>query len=186
MRRALLFLLFFPASFGIMRQIFVPEDLSSLIIALGTFCICVDQARMAEVDLRQIAQFQEKIADDRLKRFFAVTITTIILELLGFYLAAFWLGWGVWLVLVSQIWFHCLAAIQLQPTTNQIIAHSISQRLPVLLTDGIGIILVFFWSAKIAPLAMAVTLTTMVLIYGWVKYVIGSREREMGKLKADS
>lgn len=77
-----------------MPQIFVSEDLSGSILALGTLGMCLEQARMATVDLEQIAQFQEKIVDPRLDRFLVVTISTIVLELLGFYLAALWIGWG--------------------------------------------------------------------------------------------
>jgi hypothetical protein len=164
-----------------MPQIFVSEDLSSSILALGTLVICLEQARMAVVDLEQIAQFQEKIIDPRLDRFFIVTISTIVLELLGFYLAALWIGWGALIVLVSQIWFHCLAKIQLQPATEKIIDYGIKPRLPVLLIDGIGIILLAFWLAKIAPLIMAVNLTAMLLIYGCFKYLL--RSREQGEIK---
>jgi hypothetical protein len=177
MRRSILFSLFFLASLGIMPQIFVSEDLSSSILALGTLGMCIEQARMAVVDLEQIAQFQEKIVDSRLDRFFVATVSTIILELLGFYLAALEIGWGALIVLVSQIWFHCLAKIQLQPTTEKIIDYGIKPRLPVLLADGIGIIFVIFWIAKIAPLIMAVNLTAMVLIYCCLKYLLRDGEK---------
>ncbi len=50
-------------------------------------------------------------------------------------------------------------------------------RLPILLADGIGIIFVAFWLAKIAPLIMAMTLTAMLLIYGSIKY------RPLAKIK---
>lgn len=170
MRRFILFLCFFPASVAILRQIFPVEDLSTSMLALGTFGMCLEQARMAEVDLQQIAYFQEKLPDYRLDNFFIVTISTIILELVGFYLAAFWLGWGALIVLISQIWFHCLAKIQLQPTTDKIIDYGIIPRLPVLFADGIGIMFVVLWLEEIAPLAMAINLTAMVLIYEYIKY----------------
>ncbi|MBE5227783.1 MAG: PEP-CTERM sorting domain-containing protein [Microcystis aeruginosa PMC 728.11] len=127
--------LFFPASLGIISQIFPPENLSAAILALGTLGMCMEQARMAAVDLVEIAQFQEKISDPRLDRFFIVTISTIVLKLSGFYLAVLWIGWGALIVLVSQIWFHCLAKIQLQPTTEKIIDYGIVPRLPILLAD---------------------------------------------------
>ena len=50
-------------------------------------------------------------------------------------MAALWIGWGALIVLVSQIWFHCLAKIQLQPSTEKIIDHGIVPRLPILLAD---------------------------------------------------
>ncbi|WP_261779741.1 hypothetical protein [Microcystis aeruginosa] len=39
------------------------------------------------------------------------------------------------------------------------------------IADGIGIIFVACWLAKIAPLIMAMTLTAMLLIYGSIKYL---------------
>ncbi len=84
MRRTILFLLFFPASLGIISQIFSPENLSAAILALG-MGMCMEQARMAAVDMAEIAQFQQKTSDPRLDRFFIVTISTIVLELSGFY-----------------------------------------------------------------------------------------------------
>ncbi len=48
--------------------------------------MCMEQARMAAVDLGEIAQFQQKTSDPRLDRFFIVIISTIVLELSGFYL----------------------------------------------------------------------------------------------------
>jgi hypothetical protein len=158
-----------------MRQIFVSEDLSTIILALGTSVMSLEQARMAAVDLQEIDHFQEKISDFRLDNFFRVTISTIILELVGFYLAAFWLGWGALIVLLSQIWFHCLAKIQLQPTTDKIIDYGIMPRLPVLFADGIAIMFVVCWLAKIAPLTMATALTAMVFIYGGIQW---SRQEE--------
>ena len=100
MRRTILFLLFFPASLGIISQIFSPENLSAAILALGILGMCMEQARMAAVDLAEIAQFQQKISDPRLDRFFIVTISTIVLKLSGFYLAVLWIGWGALIVLV--------------------------------------------------------------------------------------
>ena len=176
MRRTILFLLFFPASLGIISQIFSPENLSAAILALGTLVMCMEQARMAAVDMAEIAQFQQKTSDPRLDRFFIVTVSTIVLELSGFYLATLSIGWGALIVLVSQIWFQCLAKIQLQPTTEKIIDHGIGPRLPILLADGIGIIFVAFWLAKILPLIMAITLTTMLLIYGSIKYLFRTGE----------
>jgi len=87
---------------------------------------------MAAVDLAEIAQFQQKTSDPRLDRFFMVTISTIVLELSGFYVAALWIGWGALIVLVSQIWFQCLAKIQLQPSTEKIIDHGIGPRTALL------------------------------------------------------
>ncbi len=49
--------------------------------------MCMEQARMAAVDLVEIAQFQEKTSDPRLDRFFIVTVSTIVLELSGFYIS---------------------------------------------------------------------------------------------------
>jgi hypothetical protein len=77
--------------------------------------------------------------------------------------------------------------MQLQPSTEKIIDHGIVPRLPILLANGIGIIFVAFWLAKIAPLIMAITLTTMLLIYGSIKYLFRTgegRERNVQRLQS--
>ena len=166
-----MFLLFFPASLGLLSQMIGRNELSSQLLALALLLLYIDQARMAVVDLENVKQVKQQVQDVRLGNFYWVTVSTIVLELLGFYSSSFWLGWGAILVLLSQVWFNFLAGIQLQPTEeNPIQSWGIPERRLVLIADGIGIILVGLWIAQIAPLWMASGLLAMVIIYGWVKY----------------
>ncbi len=167
----LMFLLYFPASLGLLSQVMGGNELFHQLLALALLLLCIDQARMAVVDLEQVEQVKQKVQDARLDSFYRVTVSTIILELLGFYGAYFWLGWGAILVLLSQIWFNVLAGIQLQPMEETPIqSWGIPERRIVLIADGIGLILVSLWILQIAPLWMASGLLAMVIIYGWVKY----------------
>jgi hypothetical protein len=166
-----MFLLFFPASLGLLSQFISGNELSHQLLALALLLLCVDQARMAVVDLENFKQVKQKVQDVRLDNFYWVTVSTIVLELLGFYSSYIWLGWGAILVLLSQIWFNILAGIQLQPTEeNPIQSWGVPERSIVLLSDGVGVILVGLWILQIAPLWMASGLLGMLVIYGWVKY----------------
>lgn len=167
----IIFLLFFPACLGLLGQVAGAEQWSSRIFAIAILLLCLDQARMAVVDLEQIAQVQQQTYDVRVKRFFQVTLSTIALELLGFYGAAVSLGWGAIAILASQIWFNLLAGIRLHPSQKVAIqGWGIPERLPVLYADGIGLVLVSLWMLQIAPLAIAASLLGLVLLYGGVKY----------------
>ncbi len=167
----LMFLLFFPASLGLLAQVFGANELSHQLIALALLLLCIDQARMAVVDLEQVEQVKQRVQDPFLDNFHRVTVSTIVLELLGFYGSYIWLGWGAILVLLSQVWFNVLAGVQLQLTEeNPIQTWGISERRIVLIADGVGIILVGLWIAQIAPFWMGSGLLAMVVIYGWVKY----------------
>jgi hypothetical protein len=166
-----MFLLFFPASLGLLSQVIGRNELSSQLLALALLILCIDQARMAVVDLENVQQVKQQVQDARLNNFYRVTISTVVLELLGFYGSSFWLGWGAILVLLSQVWFNVLAGIQLQPMEeNPIQSWGIPERSIVLLADGIGLILVGLWILQIAPLWMASGLLAMIVIYGWLKY----------------
>jgi hypothetical protein len=166
-----MFLLFFPASLGLLSQVIGRNELSSQLLALALLLLCIDQARMAVVDLENVQQVKQQVQDARLNNFYRVTVSTIFLELLGFYGSSFWLGWGAILVLLSQVWFNVLAGIQLQPKEeNPIQAWGIPERRLVLIADGVGLILVSLWILQIAPLWMASGLLAMIVIYGWVKY----------------
>ncbi len=176
-------LLFLPAALGIGLQL--PQgSWDYRCIALALLLLCLDQARMAGVDLLDIAAVRSPPAsasfatlepsptdDPRLDRFTWVTLSTIAIELIGFYLAWAALGWGVILVLISQLWFHGLAGVQLFPgAAEPVVPFGARLRSPVLIADSVGIILVVLWLQQVAPLTMALLLLGMVALYGGVKY----------------
>jgi hypothetical protein len=170
--------LFFLAGLGLLGQVF-RGDLPHQLLAIAFLLFCIEQARMAVVDLRQIALVRRQVQDTRLSHFHRITVSTIMLELIGFYSASVWLGWGAFLVLLSQVWFNALAGIQLQPLNPiPIQPWGVFQRLPVLMADGVGLIFVLLWIWQIAPLGIAAALLGLVLLFGIVKYVVpGSADR---------
>lgn len=168
----IIFGLFFPACLGLMRQVIWGSELSTQLLALVFLCLGIDQARMAVVDLEHVFAIQQQMQDDRLNKFYLLTISTIGWELAGFYLASFWLGWGAICILLSQIWFNLLANVRLQPLANPVIENwALSERIPVLLADGIALVLVSLWMLQIAPLAISLGLFGLLVAYGWVKYI---------------
>ncbi|MBD2120802.1 hypothetical protein H6F68_07745 [Trichocoleus sp. FACHB-262] len=172
----IMFLLFFPACLALLWQVIGGDELSTQLLALGILLLCVDQARMAVVDLEQVAQARQQIQDARLKRFYQATVSTIALELLGFYAATLWLGWGSLVILLSQVWFNLWAGIQLHSAEKIAIqAWGIPQRLPVLGADAIGLVLVSLWMLKIAPLGIATGLLALVSLYGAMKYALPTK-----------
>ncbi|MBF2062930.1 MAG: hypothetical protein IGS39_00615 [Calothrix sp. C42_A2020_038] len=189
----LIFWLFFPACIGLLTQVIWGVELTNRLVASGTFIFCIEQARMAVKDLRQIKTAKAYIQDVRLNTFYQVTIITIALELLGFYISIFCLGWGSILILLSQIWFNLLASIKIEFIykvgncnlySTPVMALSapiiyiqvwkISERIPVLTADILGLILISFWMLQIGSLLISWLLFTMVIAYGIVKVLFSS------------
>ncbi|MGP1374540.1 MAG: hypothetical protein ACTS3T_17030 [Almyronema sp.] len=164
--------LFLPASLGLVAKAFVAELISERVLALALLLLSVEQARMAVVDLEQIAAVSQKAKPPpRLQWFRQVTLITIALELLGFYIAWVNLGIGTLLVLLSQIGFNLLAGIQIDLTQPVMLQpYGIRQRWLVLMADSIGLLLVSLWCFEIAPLETALALFVMVCGYGVFKY----------------
>jgi hypothetical protein len=180
MANTILILLFGGAIAGLLQQIAGATTIAQRCLTLALFILCLDQTRMAIVDRLNIQTLQQRAitsgrsetnADSALQRFTWVTNTTIGLELLGFYLSWQWLGWGSAVVLLSQIWFNLFAAVQLAPESDPAIQPwGIKDRAIVLAADGLGLILSCGYALTIQPLAMAIGLLSMVLLYGLIKY----------------
>ncbi|MFH7026452.1 MAG: hypothetical protein ACHBN1_13850 [Heteroscytonema crispum UTEX LB 1556] len=169
----MMFLLFFPASISILRQVIWGSELTHQLLALGMFLFCIDQARMAAKDLQQIAEAKKQVNDIRLDTFSTITISTIIIELFGFYASSVWLGWGSILILISQVWFNLFAGLKIHPSAEIIIQPwKISERLPVLIADFIGLVLVSLWMSQIASLWITWILFGMAIVYCSIKLVL--------------
>jgi hypothetical protein len=183
------------------------ERLLSLAIAL----FCPELARMAQVDLDNIAAILERNAqaipdqnaqvslrqnaqrpdldpvaqqadlsppeDSRLRHFYKVTLSTIVLEIVGFYLSLLSLQWGALTLIFSQIWFNLLAGVQLSPKeTPAITPLGIAGRQAVLAANAIGFGLLCCWSIKAAQVWLALGLLVLVALFLVIKYgVLGLR-----------
>lgn len=173
----IIFLLFFPAGFSLTLQAIWGHELTHQLLAFAFALSCIEQAHMATVDLQQIRAVQQQVQDHRLTWFYRITLSTIVIELLGYYGAIGWLGWGTLTVLLSQIWFNLLAGIQLHPHNEKPIqSFGIVDRWPVLIADAVGLVLIGFWMAHIADLVVVSILCAMFLTYTIVKYALPAKE----------
>lgn len=170
---AIIFLLFFPACLGLLKQIIWGSELTQQMLALGTLLFCIEQSRMAVKDLQQIYDAKKQIKDIRLDTFYQVTAITIIIEIIGFYISSFLWGWGSIIILISQVWFNLFASIKIQYSPKiSIQAWKVTDRLPVLIADIVGLVLVSLWMLQIGSEWIAWGLFGMVVVYGSVKLIL--------------
>jgi hypothetical protein len=161
------------ALLGLLYQLILHSDWPSRLLTIALLLLGIDQTRMAIVDLQNIQAVREQIGNEPgLDWFHKITFSTIALELVGFFLAWWQIGWGTAVVLLSQIWFNGLAGVQLFPTTEQPIQTlGWRDRWVVLLADGVGLGLTMLWIWQIQAMGMAIGLLLMVVIYTIVKYL---------------
>ena len=166
----IIFIFFFPASRGLGWQIFHQSELSSKLIAVAFFGFCLEQARMAVVDLKLYQQAQSLYQDYRLDQFKWVLVITILVELIGFYTASWQLGWGAIIVLLSQVLFNCFAGIKFnQGKKITVETDSLAERKLELLADFWGIVLMSLWTVHFYSLVIAIAMLIIILIYALVK-----------------
>ncbi len=155
------------------------EALDQRILAMAIFLLSLDLCVMAIFDLQQVARVRalglsNALRDDRLDRFYGVTVMTIALELLGMYGAQGSLWVGAAMILMSQAGFNLFAGVQLLPDQAEpIVTFGIRDRALVLVADSVGVGLVSLGLAGVMPLGMASGLLGMVVIYGGVKILDG-------------
>ncbi|MGL5033459.1 MAG: hypothetical protein ACRC6M_06620 [Microcystaceae cyanobacterium] len=168
----LIFALFSPAMLGIWLQILNPFPPHHQVLALGLFLFALDQARMAVIDLEQITEAKKQSEDIRLTRFYWVTISTIIIELIGLYLASAYLGVGILFVLGSQVWFNLVVRIRLETNSSELIQmRRGGEKLLLVVGNLLCMTLIVFWLANIAPITIVVGLWSIAIAYASVKTV---------------
>ena len=175
----IIFLLFFPASLFILLQAIGANELSHQLLAFVLLLFSLEQARMAAVDLEAVAEAKKQVQNDGLNKFNKIVVSTIVIELIGFYLSSFSLGWGIIVVVLSQVWFNLFAKIEIERSEKVVIhPRGISGRLPVLVANFLALILVGLWLLNIASLGIAVTLAMIAIAYGSSKYIFSTRKYE--------
>ncbi|MBJ7900550.1 MAG: hypothetical protein GC158_11660 [Cyanobacteria bacterium RI_101] len=155
-----------------MAQVGLDRPLDQRLLTLGFALLALDQGRMAALDLRQIDQVKEALtpAPEVLGRFHLLIWSAVIWELIGFYAGLFSLGWGILIVLSSQVWFNAWAPIRLEPEQSPLIqARPWLEKLGVLAADLLGCGLILLWIWQIAPLTIVLGLWSVALLYGAVK-----------------
>lgn len=167
----IIFLLFFPASLSILIQVIWGQELTHQLLASGLFLFSIEQARMAAKDLQLIAAAKQQVKDIRLNTFSFITISTIFLEIIGFYISSVWLGWGTILILLSLVWFNLFAPIKIHPEAEIVIQPwEISERLPVLIADAIALVLLTLWMWQIASVWISWGIFYLVIVYCSIKF----------------
>lgn len=169
--RVSLFFLFFPASFGLLWQSLTLNNLSEQLISFAFFLFSLEQARMAFIDITSYYMGKLNNVNDNLSKFLFVIISTITIELFGFYLALFSLGWGAIFVLISLIWFNSLAPLKVLEIDNfSLTDYSVSDKIIILLADIICIVLMSLWVINFYPLTIAFIILFITLTFAGVKY----------------
>ena len=169
----LILLSFFPAIVGLAMQFLHVQTPAERLLALALLLFCPELSRMAWIDLEMLSAVSEQQEDSRLVQLYKIVFSTIVLELLGFYVALSSLVWGARVVLFSQLWFNLLAKIQLYPQkTTSIVAFGIAERLPVLIANTVGVTLLAFWSMAEIRVWLALGVMFLVVIFLLIKYVV--------------
>ncbi|MEO0540741.1 MAG: hypothetical protein AAFZ80_07730 [Cyanobacteria bacterium P01_A01_bin.105] len=174
--RWLIYGLFCPATVGLLVGLLLSSatGLAHSVLRLGTWLLSIEQARVAVLDWQNIQQVAATVEDgpeSRLTSFRRLTVAVIGLELLGFYLAIGWPGWGALTVLVAQVLFNGGATIALFPQAAvPVVPWGLRERLPVLVADLVGVALAGLWILDVARLGSAIALLTLVLVYLIFKY----------------
>lgn len=196
MPNSLVSLLFLPAGVGFLVQVFTAGTLPESLIALALGLFCPELARMAFVDLDNIDAIAEQhlsqeasqstaepsaagsavespIEDTRLRHFLRIVISTIVLELIGFYVALVSLPLGAGIVIFSQLWFNLLAGIQLWPgQTPAITSFGIAERGAVLSANMLGLVFLSCWPISSLQVLLSSGLLILIVLFLVIKYVI--------------
>lgn len=169
--KLIIFLLFVPASVGLLWQSFSINILSHQLISFAFFLFSVEQARMAVVDLKYYYLAKNDQDKKILFQFLLVIILTIVIELCGFYWALFSVGWGAFLVIVSQLYFNLFAPLKVVEGENiSLENYKISEKKAVLFADFIPLFLMALWLMNFYPLIIAFIILGITLTFGFVKY----------------
>ncbi len=195
-------ILFAPAGLMLIVEAIRPAStLEQRLLAIALTLFCPELARMAGVDLKNIQEISAaqpcSLAclleeDSRLALFYRVVVSTVVLELLGFYTALFSLPFGGAIVIMSQLWFNLLAGVQLEPSqVPSIVNFDAFDRVPVLLANSVGLSFLFLWPIQSIRVISASSLLILIVLFLVIKYslpVIGPKvqaSKEAGT-KADN
>ena len=106
-----------------------------------------------------------------LNRFFWTLMSTLVLELFGFYSALFSPPQGAFAVILSQLWFNCLAGVQLFPSRSPaIVLFGPRQRIDVLAANTVAILFLGLWPIFGMRLPAGIGLLTLIALFLVLKY----------------
>ncbi len=111
--------------------------------------------------------------DSRLNHFYKITISTIVLEIIGFYLALLSLQGGALIIIFSQIWFNILAGVQLAVEGSPaVVPFGVAERKAVLVANAIGFGLICCWPIEPVRIWLALGLLVLIALFLIIKYGI--------------
>lgn len=186
--------LYLPAGMGLLWQSVLLQSLSESLLSLALTLFCAELARMAVVDLdnaaaiasEQIASGQGGYAEEdadkntekstnenALSKFRTVVTSTVVLELIGFYLALRFVASGAAVVIFSQLWFNLRVNVQLWPGLNPAVTpFELQQRIPVLVANVLALLLVSLWFISSWQLWLSSGLLILITCFLLVKYCL--------------
>ncbi|AUC62003.1 putative membrane protein [Cyanobacterium sp. HL-69] len=164
--------LFFVPALDLLTKVFVNSDLSYRFLCGGLLLFCLEQCKMAIIDLRDYFVVKTNIKYHNISFYFTILCSTIALELIGFYYMYFYINIGAIITLISQLWFNSLAKIKINIFREQItiIPWGIEKRIGELIGAILGITLIILWSLNIYPLTMGFLMLTMMIAFLTIKY----------------
>ncbi len=182
-----LILAYMCAGGGLVVRVVLAGSGAERLMAIALLVFSADLARMAIVDLSNLNRVRMQLAPNSeaapgLGGFGYCLAVTIVLELLGLLASWRWVGAGIAIVMVSQLFFNLFVKISLSKISVSAIdserplaqasirSWPIVERLDVLLADTVALGLTVLWMATNRPLGIAVAILAMVLIYLAIKY----------------
>ena len=167
----MILLLFFFAEVNSVYQLTINEDWCSKILCLTISIMCLEQGRMAIVDLKKIKISKKYLKNPQLDNFLIVTSITIATELLGVYLVSFSQDWSIIIILISLIFFNSFAKVNILTSRKILIEYyGVSQRIFVLAANYFGLGIATLKIFGFFPEVMSVILFSMTSIYIVIKY----------------
>lgn len=181
---------------------------SEHLLAAALALFCPELARMAFVDLNNIALVRHSLAkglgsrlssdtpvpfekavsekavsekavsealleDSRLSHFYRTVISTVVLEVSGFYLALWSLPLGAIVIIFSQLWFNVSAKVQLWPHRSPAVEFcGIAQRWPVLVANAIGLLLMSLWFVEALRIWLGLGVLLLIALFLVLKYFV--------------
>ena len=195
-------ILFMPAIAVLMTKIVVSMQATVIthsspeqLLSIALFLFCIELAWMAYVDLRNAALVASLLSSPAthlpdvppldtcsptestkeialLNRFFSVVVSTVVLELVGFYAALFSLLVGAVLVIVSQLWFNLLAGVALYPAQSPpVVLFRPKDRVDVLSANCAALFSLSLWPLFGMRLSAAISLLLLITLFLTLKYV---------------
>lgn len=123
-------------------------------------------------DIRSLALETKTKESAFLNQFFRIVVSTIALELAGFYAALLSPPLGALIVIFSQLWFNLLAGVQLFPHQSPaIVPFGPRQRVDVLAANSVAIFLLCLWPIAVMKLSVGIGLLMLITLFLVLKYV---------------